>query len=190
MKKYTIATSVIVATLTFVSAQNYGEKPTRLEEMKQASMQKMMRSTSSPAEMGKMMEKGIMPLLGVSIMMTGDQETDAKLKALQVEMEGKIMAIRNEYQAKVKAIVGDRNGIAKPPTVGMMGSTTPRRGDARMMQGTSTEGSPSYKEGDTRKMEMQMKRPQPEMGATMDRPQPPQQQEEGFRGFFERLFGR
>ncbi|MSR71532.1 MAG: hypothetical protein EXS50_02610 [Candidatus Taylorbacteria bacterium] len=103
MNKLYVLTAITVASLSFVSAEEYGsavKKP--VPPGVTAAMRQNM-------EEGKMMPSQIT---------TGDATMDAQIKALNMEMEAKIKAIRDEYVTKIKAIVGDK----KP----MMASTTPR----------------------------------------------------------------
>lgn len=113
MKKYSIASMVFIAALSFAAAE---EKVT----------------TTSVRAVPAMMIRGEAMMAQPLPLMTGDKVTDEKIKALQTEMEAKIKAIREEYQAKIKAVIGDKKLLA--PRGGMMATTTSGTGTRMMMR--------------------------------------------------------
>jgi hypothetical protein len=113
LKKYTLATIVLSASVLLASASEAPKNTTTAAARLTPSGQMMVRQGEGMAQM--------MPL---PLPMTGDKATDDKIKALQKEMEDKIKAIRDDYQAKIKAVIGDKkiinrgNGTTTPPAWG------------------------------------------------------------------------
>lgn len=56
---------------------------------------------------------GVMPAGQMMIPMTGDEATDAQVKALVTEMQSKIEAIRKEYEVKIKEVIGDKQIVRR-----------------------------------------------------------------------------
>lgn len=102
---------------------------------------------------------------------TGDPATDAKILALNKEMEIKIKAIRDEYTLKIKAIIGDKKVLPVGASTTMV--TGARHGE--MEQHGNTEVH-------TGKVQ----------GASTNIPDQPEGQPTGgfFLGLFKGLFGR
>lgn len=191
MKKYIISTAIVLAAIASVSAES-GEKH-----------RVAVRPNGTSTAVGVMM---VQPIIT-----TGDATTDAKIKALQVEMETKIKAIREEYQAKIKAVIGDK----KVNT----GNDRMNRGSSTMRMGTHEASSTRMEDrGERRGTSTMMHRDDDTMNGSgtpegrpvkMDRGEgqvPSGRQvkgestgsgsgdtapaQTGARGFFNRLFGR
>ncbi len=135
MKKITMLTAVLVAGTIFANAETQtqvqvevqGQKPIR-ENMMRRVIPTQRPTTATPpqpsgikgvgsvgdtngekkddntgGDNGEVRGDGQPP-----IPMTGDSLTDAKIKALAIEMETKIKNIRYEYQVKIKEVIGTR----------------------------------------------------------------------------------
>jgi hypothetical protein len=163
MKKYIISTAVVVTAIIAASAQG-------VEPRGQA-----VRPISASAN-------GIptMPAMPQPIISTGDAATDAKIKALQTEMEAKVKAIRDEYQAKIKLTIGDRKttiSLSRGP------STVPVPVDVKAAPAVSSQ---------TEAVTLSEK---PEGGRPVTMRSdgtiaPATEPQTGVRGFFWRIFGR
>ena len=167
-------------------------------------------SAESPETRGAAARPAAMPTTGVGMMMvpptitTGDVITDTKIKALQIEMETKIKAIRDEYQGKIKVLIGDKK-VNSGNDMMNRGSSTVRMGSPRMedrneRRGTSTmmhregemmngsgtpEGRPEMRGEGQVPGGKQVKDESTEGGSEQAAPK-----EGGFRGFFNKFFGR
>ena len=189
MKKYIISSGIMALALTPALAETQAAVGTRV-----------MVTQGRPAAVTAQMQM-VPPTIT-----TGDATTDAKIKALQVEMEAKIKVIRDEYQAKIKALIGDKKvtvtggaGMEMREGMGHMmmeASSTAGggRGEARgvMMRQGRTEGrsgeesSSARMENNGGSMRMQVRSQGGEEGdANVE-----VNVEGGIRGFFGRLFGR
>lgn len=114
MKKYIISTTLALTAITFTSAQT--------QVTQQIAIQKQ------PQENRQMMPP---------VITTGDAAVDAKIKALQEEMEVKIKAIREEYQVKIKAAIGDKK-ILNQLRNGTSSQRIGREGEGREGRATSS----------------------------------------------------
>ncbi|MEI6810573.1 MAG: hypothetical protein WCK60_00810 [Candidatus Nomurabacteria bacterium] len=162
MKKI-IITSVLIAGTIFANAQSEGRGQKQEQEQKQQPRANMMRRTV-PAQVVASTTRAMPPQgegrpeIMPPVIKTGDDVTDAKIKALTVEMETKIKAIRDEYQVKLKEVIGNRKIISTIPSAPEMpvykevsdrenGSSTegkaPQPAPRRLLgqvEGVSTEG--------------------------------------------------
>lgn len=181
MKKYSISIGIIALALSPVFAE-----------------------TESTASARAMLAQG-RPIMAAQMQMmtptitTGDAATDAKIKALQTEMEAKIKAIRDEYQTKIKVVIGDRkvtisqgNGMdmrrGGEDHMMMAASSSKGEGNRGMMmrQGYPGIGSTSVQiENKGGSMRMQVRAHDDETGDTHVNVE----MQGGVRGFFGRLFG-
>ena len=191
MKKYIISSAIVLAVIASVSAEG-GEKR------------------------GMAARPAVMPTTGAPMMMpptitTGDAVTDAKIKALQTEMEVKIKAVREEYQAKIKEVIGDkkvntgndrmnrgsstmRTGMREASSTRMeergerRGTSTMMHRDDDMMNGSGTpEGRPEKMERGEGQVPSGRQVKGESTGSDSEKAAPSQN---GARGFFNRLFGR
>lgn len=151
------------------------------------------------AQQGAVTQPSSMPVTGAPMMMpptitTGDATTDAKIKALQTEMEAKIKAIRDEYQAKIKALIGDKK-VNMGNDMRNRGSSTLRmegrkekrdgmKGSSTMMHEDMNE-TMDHREGGVPKGGMV----KGESAGNKDGERGNSEQA-GLRGFFNKLFGR
>lgn len=191
LKKYTIATTVLTASVLLVSAS---EAPKNIAT-----------TQAHPAAQMIMKQGGEMPQMMVQLPLTGDKVTDEKIRALHKEMEDKIKAIRDDYQAKIKAVIGDKkiinrgNGTTTPPAWGRGGrfdnaSGTPRGTTTRPMMdrmrndqigtGTPREG----REGRPMMMQGNGMPRGPEVRGAMTGDSNEDAKPEGIIGFFGRFF--
>lgn len=150
MKKLTMIGVVLIAGTIFVNAQTDRRNQLRVNMMKSGVPLQIVSSTTRVIPPQGEARPEIMP----PVIRTGDDVTDAKIKALTIEMETKIKAIRDDYQTKLKEIIGTRKIISTTPLAPKMpvvdveenGSSTdenippmPRR-FLGQIQGVSTEG--------------------------------------------------
>lgn len=127
-KNIYFVTAMTLASISFVGAQEVREVSVDVQrpmyQVRQgggevgqvrAVAARVMMATASPA----MMPAGQM--MGPT---TGDPATDAKVKALMVEMDAKMRALQEEYATRLKAIIGDRvintKDVRGPSPTGMM----------------------------------------------------------------------
>ncbi len=140
MKKLMIMTTVLIAGTIFANAQSEGrgqvERQARANMMRRAVPAQVTASTTRampPQGEGR-------PEMMPPVIKTGDDVTDAKIKALTVEMEAKIKAIRDEYQTKLKEIIGNKKVI----------SVNPQAPDMPVYKDVNGQENGSSTEGDTR----------------------------------------
>lgn len=119
MKKITITTAILIVGTILVNAETEGQKPPRIYPIRNIAPAQAMSSSSRVAP-PKLEEGRPVSNMLQQMVTTGDAETDAKIKALNVEMEAKIKSIRDEYQAKLKEIIGTRKIINSTSTRPMM----------------------------------------------------------------------
>ncbi|MCX6756746.1 MAG: hypothetical protein NTW35_01140 [Candidatus Nomurabacteria bacterium] len=165
MKKITMLTAVLVAGTIFANAETQtqvqvevqGQKPIRENIMRRVIPTQRPTTATPPQPSGI---KGVGAVGNTNgdkkddnkgsdngevrgggqppIPMTGDSVTDAKIKALAIEMETKIKNIRDEYQVKIKEVIGTRkinNGPVPGPRMPIYTD------DNRQNMGSTTDGA-------------------------------------------------
>lgn len=140
MKKYIISSVLIIAATLSAAAEG-----------------------SAVAGSATLKARPMMPAQGGPMNMnitTGDAITDAKIKALQIEMEAKIKTLHEDYMKQIKVVIGDKKVL----TGGMMlnASATMRmgggehdnmtgKGEGRMKMASGTPGQGGERENMMRK---------------------------------------
>jgi hypothetical protein len=193
MKKYSILTALALTAVSFASAETQVTQQVGIQKQPQENRQ-------------------IMP----PVITTGDATVDARIKALQEEMEVKIKAIREEYQVKIKTAIGDKK-ILNQLRNGTSTQRIGREGEGREGRATSSpitkddakrrfanevstsSGRELLKKASTTPMTPGKQMPKDGRQITTDRQvrgasttaeSVQQENEGGVGGFFGRLFGR
>lgn len=128
-------------------------------------------------------------MMAQPVITTGDAATDAKIKALQDEMEAKIKAIREEYRTKIDAAIGDKKVIGRGIVGTMMGTSTQGTGTRMIMRKEMQED----RREDRQDRREEAKAQGENVGYAMRNERANENaeaREGGIRGFFGRLFGR
>jgi hypothetical protein len=186
MKKQIIVSTIMLTGALAAFAQE-GSVKSQVEVRMLGGEQKIRQAVTS------LEGKAGMPLQMMEMRSTGDATKDAKVKALQQEMEAKVKAIHEEYKAKIDAIVGVRKdddkraSSTRPVMKSPYGNPMMVRGSSTMPRGTSTApgktgvmpGRPMMERADERRDERK------------EQESAPRATSEGeAKGFFSRFFGR
>ena len=126
MKKYIISSALMVAAIASVSAEQSAS----------------VTLTKATPVQGKAMVGMQVQMAQPVTITTGDAAVDAKIKALQQEMEIKIKAIRDDYMAKIKVVIGDKKVITGGMMLTASGTAMRMDGQGNMGWTTSTSSRP------------------------------------------------
>lgn len=109
MKKITItiATAILIAGTVFANAETntQGQNPRAMMRRGVATTQVVGSSTRPMPPQGGEGREGLRVEGMMPIVTTGDDATDAQIKALATEMEAKVKAIRDDYQTRIESII-------------------------------------------------------------------------------------